>query len=129
MNEEVVAEEAEEYSEWIWEDFETVLTKSSIGFGFTLQPIGPSYDINTQLQEGQSEEEGLYLQQLKRLGDALQITEIVEDGPAHNAYLQPGTENEHWRKISIAVLYQILKTASWMQNLDMKNVTDSSTNL
>ncbi|XP_075245218.1 uncharacterized protein LOC142339242 isoform X2 [Convolutriloba macropyga] len=90
VNEEVVAEEAEEYSEWIWEDFETVLTKSSIGFGFTLQPIGPSYDINTQLQEGQSEEEGLYLQQLKRLGDALQITEIVEDGPAHNAYLQPG---------------------------------------
>ena len=129
MNEEVVAEEAEEYSEWIWEDFETVLTKSSIGFGFTLQPIGPSYDINTQQQEGQSEEEELYLQQLKRLGDALQITEIVEDGPAHNAYLQPGTETEHSRKISIAVLYQILKTASWTQNLDMKNVTNSSTNL
>ena len=83
-------------NEDVWEEFRTRVIKSSSGFGFTLQPVGPSYDalelffdvehsnlLNAELSQ-------YYQTSVKIYQDVLQITEIIPSGSADSAGLKPG---------------------------------------
>ena len=82
--------------EEFWEEVKLCVSKSSAGFGFTLQPVGPSYDaLELYFDVKQSnllnaESSQYYQTSVKIFQDVLQITELVPSGSADKAGLRPG---------------------------------------